>query len=403
MSVTLALRAGREFRRDPLAFMRSHGEWHDVIRFRAGLTEFTLVNHPDLARRILVADNDRYGEGKWTLRGRYVLGDSIITREGAAHRERRALMAPSFDRRGLAAHGPAMVRRVERLAETWRDGAPVDAHQAMAVLAITMAGDAMFDADLDADARELVESLGILLRAISRLPLPWPSVLRARRRALEVSARLTGGHLVPRLHAAGLSERQVAEEVLSVLVAAVDTTPRALAFTWLMLAHHPDVEARLHAELVAVLGGRAPGAGDLASLPFLRAVVDETLRLYPPVHFIDRRPLADVVIGDSAVRAGSYMLISPLVTQRDPRFLEEPDAFRPERWGAEAGGRGRARLCFPFGAGAHGCLGEALATLEISLTLATLAQRWRLRPATDVREEPSPQTLRFPMRLERRA
>jgi cytochrome P450 len=130
--------------------------------------------------------------------------------------------------------------------------------------------------------------------------------------------------------------------------------------------------------------------------------VEETLRLYPPVHFIDRRPLEDVVLGDATVRAGSYILISPLITQRDPRFFDEPGVFRPDRWQTQADGSRRSRLSFPFGAGAHGCLGEALANLEIALTLATLAQRWRLRARGDIGAEPSPQTQRFPMTLERR-
>lgn len=402
MALTLAPRAGRAFRRDPLAFMRAHGEWRDVIRFRTGLTEFTLVNHPDLIRRILVSENDRYGEGKWTVRGRYLLGDSIITREGAPHRERRLLMAPSFERRRLTSHGSAMVGRIERLSAAWRDGDVIDAHEAMGRLAITMAGDAMFETDLEADAAGLVEALGLLLRSLSRLPLPRPRVRAARRHVAAVSARLTGGHLVSRLYESGLSEGQVVDEVLSILIAAVDTTPRALAFTWLILGRHPDAEARVHAELAAVLGGRTPEAGDLANLPYLKSVIDETLRLYPPVHFIDRRPLADVVLGDATVQANAYMLLSPLVTQRDPRFFDDPDVFRPERWTAEACTRERARLTFPFGAGAHGCLGEQLALLEIGLTLATLAQRWRLRPTASGSEDPSPQTLRFPMRLERR-
>lgn len=398
----LALRAGRRFRRDPLAFLRERDEWDDLIRFRAGFTDFTLLNHPEIVRRVLVTENDSYGEGKWTLRGKYVLGDSVITREGRAHRERRSLVAPGFHRQRLVAHGPALAALAERFPDGWRDGEQLDMRKAMGRLAISMAAEALFDADLEAEAAGLDEALGILLKSISLLPLPRPRTRAARRHVAEIAVRLKGGHVVPRLYESGLSEREVVNEVISLLVAAVDTTPRALAFAWLMVGKHPEVEMHLHDELSTVLNGRAPTRKDLAELCYLRAVLDETLRMYPPVHFIDRRPLKDVEIAGSAVRAGSYILLSPLITHRDPRFFDQPDMFRPDRWIDSQHGPEYGRLTFPFGAGVHGCLGEQLARLEMSITLATLAQYWRFVPGAQIPDMPSPQTLCFPMTLERR-
>jgi len=401
-SARSAIVDGRAFRRDPLAFILGLGTSIDILRFRVGLTDFTLVNHPDLVRRVLVTDSQLYGEGKWTQRGKHVMGDCLITLQGGPHHRRRALVNPSFELRRIAEHASAMVRHTERLAGRWRSGEVIDAHREMGRLAITMAGDALFDEDLAGEADELLAALSVLLAAIPRLPLPRLRVRAARRRVARTAARLTRGHLVPRLRAAGLNDAAVRDEVVSLLIAAIDTTPRGLAWTWFLLGRHPAVELRMHDELAAVLGGRAPVVDDLARLPFLERILNESLRLYPPVHFIDRRPVADVELGGERLRAGSYLLLSPLVTQRDPRFFDDPGSFRPERWGAEDGGPSPARLSFPFGAGPHGCVGERLARLEMSLALATLAQRWRLRPSPELPTAPSPQTQPLRMILEPR-
>ena len=141
---------------------------------------------------------------------------------------------------------------------------------------------------------------------------------------------------------------------------------------------------------------------DAARLNFLQMVVSEALRLYPPVHFIDRRTLTEVDLDGVHLSAGAYVLVSPLVTHRDPRFFDDPGAFRPQRWRSDAREREQARLSFPFGIGSHRCIGEELARLEILLALATLARRWRLRPAPELPADPSPNTARLPMIAERR-
>jgi cytochrome P450 len=199
-----------------------------------------------------------------------------------------------------------------------------------------------------------------------------------------------------------LSDSEVADEIVSLLIAAVDTTPGTLAWTWYLLARHQEVEARLHEELDAVLDGRPPTADDLARLEYLELVVAEVLRLYPPVHFIDRRPLADVELDGHRVAAGSFLLISPLFTHRDSRFYDEPTAFRPERWAQEERTR-RPRFAYlPFGGGPHTCIGMALARMELSFVIATLARRWRMRIAPDFAPDPSPQNTTFPLQLARR-
>ncbi len=140
----------------------------------------------------------------------------------------------------------------------------------------------------------------------------------------------------------------------------------------------------------------------MPGLPYLETVLNEVLRLYPPVHFIDRRPLEDVELDGEAIEAGTFLLISPLLTHRDPRFYPEPERFDPRRWSDQAG-EGRPRYAFlPFGGGPHTCIGMTLARMELTLVIAALATRWRLRPSEAIAADPSPQTSRFPMTLERR-
>ena len=402
MGVIRSFADGRAFRRDPLSFIRGLGEWTDIIQFRVGLSEFTLINHPDLIRRVLVTDAAQYGEGKWTLRGKHIMRDCLITREGAPHRERRRLVGPSFDRRRITQYVPGLTECAERMSAQWHNGARINTREAMGCLAIAMAGIAIFDANLEDEGGELNDALTVLNGAVSLLPLPRPRIAAARSRVRQTARRLALGHLGRHLAQAGLDEEEIVDELVSLLMAAVDTTPRALAWIWFLLGRNPEAEARLHRELIDVLAcGRITIAG-LQRLEFVQMVIDETLRLYPPVHFIDRRTLTEVELGGIRIPAGRYLLLSPLVTHRDPRFFSDSDRFRPERWSSDAAERAQTRVCFAFGAGAHRCIGEELARLEIAVVIATIARRWRLRAAPELASDPSPQTGELPMIVEQR-
>lgn len=401
-AVLKSIKTGLEFVKDPLSLLQEKGASRNVIRFNAGLSAFTLVNHPELIRRILVSESHQYGEGKWTIRGRHIMGDCLITREGESHRQRRALLAPAFERNSLAAHVPVLVQRSERMAASWQDGATIDARAEMGRLAIIMAGDALFGTDLEGEAAELLKPLEVLIAAIPRLPIPWPRVIEARRRVELTASRLADSSLAQKLRDAGLSPGAVRDEIIALLIASVDTTPRALAWTWFLLGRHQDAEAAVHAELEDLLAGRRVTADDIPRLKVLRGVLDESLRLYPPVHFIDRRPLLDVDLDGVRIPKGAWILLSPLITQRDRRYFDDPESFKPERWQVSALNQSPQRLSFPFGAGAHSCIGEQLARLEIMITVATLARHWRLRPTPDLPSEPNPQTARLAMALERR-
>jgi cytochrome P450 len=415
----LDLRAGLAFRRNPLRLLRSLDAGGELIRFRAGTTDFTVLKNPETIHRVLVTDAEQFGEGKWTLRGERVMGDCLITREGEPHRQRRAALQPGFDRGRLDAHVETIVRRALRAAERWQAPAEIECRGEMGRIALTASGEALFALDLEREAEALLPALWTMLSEIPKPGLPWPASRRlARARAVvepvvasavreRGSSASADGDVISRLRrgsenggrGGALDDRAVVDEVISLLIASIDTTPGTLAWSWYLLATHPEVESQLHQELDAVLGERDPSRDDVGRLEHLERILNEVLRLYPPVHFIDRRPLRDVELDGERIAAGSFLLVSPLLTHRDPRFWPEPDRFDPERWRGQE--RQRPRYAYlPFGGGPHTCIGMVLARLELALVIATLARRFRLRPAPRFPAAPTPQNTEFPMRVE---
>jgi cytochrome P450 len=184
-----------------------------------------------------------------------------------------------------------------------------------------------------------------------------------------------------------MSDEQVRDEAVTILLAGHETTALALAWSWYLLAQHPQVEEKLHAEIDELLEGRPAGAEHLAELTYTRAVLAEALRLYPPAWAIARRALVDHELGGYTVPKGSIVFVSQALLHRDPRRFPDPDRFEPERWqGAEP-----PRYAYlPFGAGPRLCIGERFAWMEGVLLLATLAGRWRLELVPGQRVELQP-------------
>ena len=204
-----------------------------------------------------------------------------------------------------------------------------------------------------------------------------------------------------------MSDRQIRDEVITLLLAGHETTAVALSWTWYLLAQHQECEQRLHAEVDAVLGGRLPTVENLPNLPYCHMVLEEALRLYPPAWSFSRNALADDELGGYHISAGSTVLLCPYTTHRHPAFWEQPEVFDPLRFTPERVAARPHYAYFPFGGGPRLCIGTAFAMMEAQLILATVAQRYRLCLGTDVRVEPEPLiTLRprggLPMMLARK-
>ncbi|RPI48851.1 MAG: cytochrome P450 [Acidobacteria bacterium] len=295
-----------------------------------------------------------------------------------------------------------------------RPGDTVDIAGEMSRLTLAIAAAALFGAD--ADAAELVDGIGETLETatsllevavlplapvVDLLPLPHVRRLRAARAKLDEvldaiierrrrEPRDTGDLLSILLRAqeeTHMSDRQLRDELRTLLLAGHETTANALAFTWYLIARHPQVEARLHAEIDAVLAARAPTANDVPALPFTRMVFAESMRLFPPAWLLGRVAIADHEARGYVVPAGSLVVLSPWAVQRNGMYYPDPERFDPDRWRPERLAERPRFSYFPFGGGSRGCLGEAFAWMEGVLVLAALAQRRRF-PLADQLPEP---------------
>jgi cytochrome P450 len=393
--------------RDPLAHLADVARLGDLVQLPTRGRDVTfLVNHPDLIRDVLVTHQRNFKKGRALERAKLLLGDGLLTAEGDVHRRQRRMIQPDFHRQHINRYGEAMVALTDRRVARWIDGEAVDMHEEMAALTLAIAGSTLFGAEVEHEAEEIAvaldETFTTFMRTfflpfgdtILRLPLPssrrfWRSTKRllasvdrliAERRArpheaddllsLLLRVRDTEGD------GAGMTDQQVRDEVLTFFLAGHETTANALAWSWYLLAQHPEVADRVAAEAGA-LGQRHLTAEDFASLPYTRMVFAEAMRLYPPAWAIARRSLGPCEIGGYHIPANALIVVSQWVVHRDPRWWADPDRFDPERWRETPADRPKFAY-FPFGGGARLCIGEHFAWLEGVLVLATIARNWRM-------------------------
>ena len=391
------------FQMDSTGFLsRIAREQGDVARFRLGGTEAFLLTHPDCIRQVLVDRAPEFSKGRLMQRARRLLGDGLLTSEGEAHRLQRRRIQPVFTRERLHSYF-AMIPEIGREhCADWCDGTRVNLASSMDELAMRIVARALLGVEIGHDARRLRDALHLLARWAPLLAAPGGRILERtrlpilRRFSLAVEGIeaaidrqiAAGGKDAPLLAAllhAGSGDpmpgRLLRDEVMTIFLAGHDTTAAALSWMWLLLGLHRQAESRLQTELSSVLDGRSPGPDDLEHLHYATMIVKETLRLYPPISRIGRRPRHDIDLGTLTLPQDAAVFLSPYVTHRDPRWFADPDEFRPERWAEQVPERPRFAW-FPFGAGPRSCIGEHFAVGVLVLTLATLAQRWKLEPAT---------------------
>jgi cytochrome P450 len=406
--------------RDPWRFLAQARPLADVVRIRLGPRAAYVVNHPDLVRRVLVTDAREYTKGVQFDKLRPVLGNGLVTAAGEEHLIHRRLIQPAFHHGRISGYARTMRDLAVATVGGWRDAEAVQLDTELARLTLTVVATTMFSTELGAEAvAEVVRSMpavlsGITKRALAptqlleRLPTPGNrrfdranASLRAVVDRIIAEYRGTGvdhGDMVSMLLLArddvtgtGLSDRQVRDEVITMLLAGTETTANVLAWACHVLSQRPDLQARVQSEVDEVLGAGELTLADLGRLTVTRAVISETLRMYPPAWLITRRTREAVELGGVALPAGASVLLSPYALHRDPTRYAEPDRFDPDRWSTERAGELYRPAFIPFGAGTRQCIGEAFAWTEAVIILATIAQQWQLRavPGVPVRMLPS--------------
>jgi len=389
-----------------------------VARALTGRT-ILLAAHPDLAREVLTGHPRSLRKGLGLQRTRFVLGNGLLTSEGEFHLRQRRLAQPAFHRERIARYAEEMVARTEVVASSWRDGQSLDLARAMHHLTLDIVGRTLFGVDLQGRAAELGKALTVVLDSFSiwlilfgeRLyDLPIPRMRRAKQAVPALDAaiyaiieehRRSGrdqGDLLSMLMAArdaegdgsGMTDAQLRDEVMTLILAGHETTANALAWTWWFLAQHPEIDARLAAEVRDACGTRPITMADLPNLPYTRAVFSEAMRLRPPAYATSREVIEPIVLGGQAIPVGAQVVVSPWVTQRDPRWWTEPLRFDPDRWLAPREEPSHRHAYFPFGGGTRVCIGEQFAWTEGILVIAALVRRWRFRltvPASSIRPQ----------------
>src|SRR5712664_361565 len=390
-------------------FTKLAREYGDVAGIRVLNFKTIFINHPDTIEEALVTNARKYIKGRVLRANRHVFGEGLLTSEGEFWLRQRRLAQPAFHRGRSASYATTMGEYTERRLSGWRGGEERDAHQEMMRLTLQIVGKTLFDADVERDAKDVGKSLEQLLemganfRRTIFVPhwLPTPTNLRIKREVAQIEKilyriiaerRASGrdaGDLLSMLLAAQdedgscMTDRQLRDETITLFLAGHETTASTLSWTWWLLAQNPRVEAKLHAELDAVLGDRAPTLDDLPKLGYTGHVITESLRLYPPAWGLSRVAIKVHQIAGYPVTKGMGMAMAQWVVHRDPRWYDAPEEFRPDRWEDDLLKRLPRFAYFPFGGGPRQCIGNAFALMEATLILATIARKFRLRLAAN--------------------
>jgi len=407
----------RDFQQDIMtALMKGWREYGDVVQYRGigPLFPVFCLAHPDYTKYVLQDNNKNYPKTKFVDdKWRMVVGEGLICSTGDFWKRQRRLAQPAFHRQKIAAFGKLMTDATEELLEEWRvpaeRGEILDMKPQMVHLTLNILARALFSADWSREAKAMGPAISIAIRhayeqmeAFVSLPENFPTpanrrFVKARATLDEIVYRLIadrrrkgvdaeGADLLGMLMAAvdvdetgeSMNDTQVHDEVMTFIFGGHETVSSGLTWTMYLLSKHPVIARRLRQELHDVLGGRSPTVSDIPQLKYLTMVIEESMRLYPPVWLISRTPTEDDEIGGYEIPAGSMVLVSKYVVHRHPAFWENPDGFDPERFTPERVAARPRHAYFPFSAGPRKCIGDGFGVMEMQLVLATLLQRYQL-------------------------
>ncbi len=391
----------------------------DIVHYRIGRQHIVFLNDPAYMREVLVVQNDNFTKERTVRRTKLLLGEGMITAEGASHRSQRQVAQPAFHRQRIGRYADTMVHEALLLQTSWQDGQRLDMSQEMMHLTLRIVARTLFNTELGAEVKELAEAINRIMGLYNYLvALPAVEVLinlrvpglagfaKAKRTVDAIVYRMIEEHrcagsdsgdlLDMMLRASGAAPGRSAadntdylrDQVITIFLAGYETVANALTWTWYLLSQNPEAEEKMFREIRDVLGTRPPTPDDVPSLRYVEMVFAESMRLYPPAWAMGRQARADFDLGPYRFPAGTTVLASQYVSHRDPRRFPNPLRFDPERFAAAGRTTFPKFSYFPFGAGFRQCIGESFAWMEGVLVLATIAQKWRFRLAAGQRIKP---------------
>jgi cytochrome P450 len=404
-----ALRMLMAMGRDRLGMMTSAAaKYGDAARLPVGPKELYFFNHPDHAKHVLADNSTNYNKGIGLVHARRALGDGLLTSEGELWRKQRKVIQPAFQSKRIAAQAAVVAEEAAGLVRRLRaraDGQPVDVVRELTSLTLGVLGRALLDTDLGVFG-SVGEMFGAVqdqamfeLASLSAVPtwVPLPRQVRFRHARDElqrvvdelvseraahtdgrddVLSRLiisAGQEVSPRI-----GQVRLRDELVTLLLAGHETTASTLSWSLYLIDRHPEVRERLRDEAIAVLSDRLPTYEDLHQLRYTTMVVEEVMRLYPPVWILPRKAVGSDEVGGYDVPPGADILICPYTLHRHPRFWDAPERFDPDRF-APAHQASRPRYAYiPFGAGPRFCVGNGLGMMEAVFVIAVICRELRL-------------------------
>lgn len=401
--------------RDNLTFIASLRAYGPVVEIslQPG-TRTIIVQDPQLIRTMLVKSDLDKGRF-FDKMGQVLGGDSVVTAAGRIHTSKRRALQPAFRHTEIARYVDTMREQATATVASWAGGQTVDVRESMVKLSLDMLAATVFSGSIDEQTfRRLRRDLSVVMNGVGarimlpdwveRLPLPFNRKFTAARdgvratisravRDLRTSGHDSGDMLSMLLHArdeetgAQLTEHQICSEILTLAVAGTETTASVLSWVLYELSRHPDVEARVHAELQEILGDRPIVFDDLTELPYLSRVITETLRLHHTGWLVTRRTVDETCLGEWTLPPGTELAYCQHALHRDPELFPDPLTFDPDRWLDDTQTQLAEGAFLPFGAGKHKCIGDRLALTELTTAIATIARavRFDLSPEQTVR------------------
>jgi cytochrome P450 len=379
------------------------------------LVKLAMVTKPEFVKHIMQDNNKNYHKGKVFRFLKPVLGNGLLTSEDDFWRRQRRLAQPAFHKQRLAEMVQTMVACGEEMAQEWAEKYPIGSRVNMTLemnkIALMVVSTALFQSDVKTEIAGINQSMVFLLdKVIERIRHPFKLPLwvptpgnwqekQAIQQLEQVIYRMIEKRRKSTIHTGDLldmlmevqdedtgermSDQQLRDEVMTIFLAGHETTAVAMGYLWLLLAENPEIDARLQTHLQEVLQGKSPAFEDLKKLGFLKNIIDETMRIYPPVYAVERYALADDEIGGFRIPKGTNVIISPYAIQRDETWWENPTKFDPDRWNTEAVQNLPRYAYFPFGGGPRLCIGEQFAIYEMLIIIGILRQKFSFSKPID--------------------